>query len=135
MIFLTKSILTSVIKMKKKFNLINKENRRIFNFAFSVIFQNIWFLLLTLPLCCTTPILSLKKIDLIQYTSESEALVDLLIAIFNMLLYFYFTTKFLNHIIFNSVYRQICLDVFFSKLWTTRSVPFVRKQKCEQTKL
>jgi hypothetical protein len=113
MFFLTISISISFIKMKKKSkSKMSSKNRKEYRFAFAIIFQNIIFLIFTLPLSTLWPVMNLKVIGVLQFSDEDAAVLDILLATFNFLMYFYFASKFLVNIIFNSLYRQIFIETF-----------------------
>lgn len=107
MLYLTISMSVAFIKLKEKVQKMSKEKRKEYRFAFSVIFQNILFLISTLPFCALIPVMSLIQINAIQIRSDIYGIIQLCYYIFNSLLFFYFSVKFFIYLFFNSLFREI----------------------------
>lgn len=110
MLYLTISMSITFISMKKRVQRISKEKKREYRFAFSVIFQNILFLIFTLPFSFYLPLLSSLLANFIKLPADSIPIMNLSLCIFTFLIYFYFATKFIINFTFNSLFREILIE-------------------------
>lgn len=84
----------------------NKQPR----FLFATVIQNIVFFVMTLPNCLIWPVLSLQSHNMLNESEEIGALISLLKAITNVLIYSYFASPFLINYCSNKLFRKIALQ-------------------------
>lgn len=97
-------------QVREESSCITKEYR----FAFAIIFQNVLFLTFTLPQSSLWPIISLRAAGLLRFSKHTNAVLELLQAVFLFLMYAFFALKFVFNLVFNSLYRQVFVETFLS---------------------
>lgn len=118
MCYLCYSMSKALIQSKAKLrNTVQKSSKKLreYRFAYSILAQNILFVILLFPISCLVPVLSLKKAGIINVSNDINDLLSLLNAIFNVLIWSYFSLPFFYHLKFNLLFRKILCEWFSRK--------------------
>jgi hypothetical protein len=108
---MSKALIQSKAKLRTTVHK-NSKKLREYRFAYSILAQNILFVVLLFPISCLVPVLSLKNAGIINVSNDISDLLSLLNAIFNVLIWSYFAFPVLYHLKFNHLFRKILREWF-----------------------